>query len=178
MLFNYLSLYHSLFRLPSFNLSQHQSLFQRVRSSHQVVKVLKLQLPASILPMNIQGWFPLGLIGWNSLQFKGLSRVFSSTSLKASVFWCSAFFMVQFSHPYMTTGKTVALAIWTFIGALAIRTFTGKVMPRYIKIFYGVKLIGKLIVWKNTMGDSGKPPVEKLHFNRKLPFQRHYRIFL
>ena len=36
---------------------------------------------ASVLPMNIQGWFPLGLTGWISLQFKGFSRVFSSTSI-------------------------------------------------------------------------------------------------
>ena len=49
---------------------------------------------------------------WDS---KGLSRVFSNTTVqKASILWCSAFFMVQFSHPYMTTGKTIALTRWTF----------------------------------------------------------------
>ena len=37
-------------------------------------------------------------------------------SSKASVLWCSAFFIVQFSHPYMTAGKTIALARWTFVG--------------------------------------------------------------
>ena len=37
-------------------------------------------------------------------------------SLKASVLWCSAFFMVQLSHLYMTTGKNIALTIWTFVG--------------------------------------------------------------
>ena len=37
-------------------------------------------------------------------------------SLKASILWCSAFFMIQFSHPYLTTGKTIALIIWTFVG--------------------------------------------------------------
>ena len=62
---------------------------------------------ASVFPMNIQDWFPLGLTGWISLQFKGLSRVSSKTTvfLKASIIWHSAFFMVQFSHPYRTTGK-------------------------------------------------------------------------
>ena len=60
---------------------------------------------ASILPVNIQDWFPLGWTGWTSLQSKGLSRVFSNTYSKASILWCSAFFMVQLSHPYMTTGK-------------------------------------------------------------------------
>ena len=71
---------------------------------------------ASVLPMNIQGWFPLGLTGLISLQSKGFLRVFSSThSSKASTLWCSAFLMVQLSHPYMTIGKTVALTIWTFV---------------------------------------------------------------
>ena len=37
-------------------------------------------------------------------------------SSKASILWCSAFFMVQLSHPYMTTGKTIALTRWTFVG--------------------------------------------------------------
>ena len=63
-----------------------------------------------------QDWSPLGRTGWISLQSKGLSRVFSNTSSKASILWCSAFFTVQFSHPYMTTGKTIALTRWTFDG--------------------------------------------------------------
>ena len=71
---------------------------------------------ASVLTMNIQDWFPLGLTGLIFLQSKGLSRLFSNTSLKASVLQCSAFFMVQHSHPYMTTGKTTALTRWTFVG--------------------------------------------------------------
>ena len=69
------------------------------------------------LPMNTQDWFPLGWTGWISLQSKGLSRVFSNTTVqKASIFQCSAFFTVQLSHPYMTTGKTIALTRWTFVG--------------------------------------------------------------
>ena len=57
---------------------------------------------------NIQGWFPLELTGLISLLSKGLSRVFSNSSKhssKASILQCSAFFMVQISHPYLTTGK-------------------------------------------------------------------------
>ena len=65
---------------------------------------------ASVLPVNTQDWSPLGWIGWISLQSKGLSRVFSNTTVqKHQFFWCSAFFTVHFSHPYMTTGKTIAL---------------------------------------------------------------------
>ena len=71
---------------------------------------------ASVLPMNTQDWFPLVWTGWISLQSKGLSGVFSNTtSSKASILQCSAFFIVQLSHPYMTTGKTIALNIWTFV---------------------------------------------------------------
>ena len=84
---------------------------------------------ASVLPMNTQGWSPLKWTGW-ILQSKGLSRVFSNTAIqkhskaftaiqkhsKAPIFRHSAFFTVQLSHPYMTTGKTIALTRWTFVG--------------------------------------------------------------
>ena len=69
---------------------------------------------ASDLPMNIQDWFPLGLTGL-ILQSKGPSRVLSSTIQKALILWCSAFFIVQLPHPYMTTRKTIALTIQTFV---------------------------------------------------------------
>ena len=60
---------------------------------------------ASVLPMNIQDWFPLGLTGLISLQSKGPSIVFSQHhSSKASILQHSAFFIVQLSHPYMTNG--------------------------------------------------------------------------
>ena len=61
----------------------------------------------SVLAMNIQEWFPLGWTGWISLQSKGLSRVFQSS--KASILWFLPFLIVQLSHPYVTTGKTIAL---------------------------------------------------------------------
>ena len=70
---------------------------------------------ASVLPVNIQYWFPLDWLVWSPCSSRDW-RIFSSTSLKASVLQCSAFFMVQLSHPYMTTGKTLALIIWTFVG--------------------------------------------------------------
>ena len=69
----------------------------------------------SVLPVNIQDWFPLGWTGWIFLQSEGLSRVFSNTT-KASILWHSAFFIVQLSHPYMTPGKTIALTRQTFVG--------------------------------------------------------------
>ena len=95
--------------------SQHQSLFQWVKSLHKVAKVLGVSALASVLPKNNQDWSPLEWTGWISLQSKGLSRVFSNSS-KAAIFQGSAFFTVQLSHPYMTTGKTIALTRWTFVG--------------------------------------------------------------
>ena len=72
---------------------------------------------ASVLPINTQDWSPLEWTGWISLQSKGLSRVFSNTIVqKPSVFRCSAFFTVQLSHPYTTTGKKIALTRETFVG--------------------------------------------------------------
>ena len=71
---------------------------------------------ASVLPVNIQDRFPLGLTGFISLQSKGLSKESQHHSSKASILWCSAFFMIQLSHPYMTTGETIALTIWIFVG--------------------------------------------------------------
>ena len=64
---------------------------------------------ASVLPMNIQDLFSLGWTGWISLQSKGLSSLLQQHSSKASIRWCSDFFMVQLSHPYVTTGNTIAL---------------------------------------------------------------------
>ena len=71
---------------------------------------------ASVLPMNIQDWSPLGWTGWIFLQSKGLSRLLQQHTSKASILQRSAFFTVQLSHPHMTTGKTIALTRWTFVG--------------------------------------------------------------
>ena len=67
---------------PTFNLAQHQSLF--FASGGQSIGV---SASASVLPMNIQDWFPLGLTDWISLQSKGLSRVFSSTTVQKHQFF-------------------------------------------------------------------------------------------
>ena len=65
---------------------------------------------ASVLPVNIQDWFLLGLTDLISLQSKGLSRVFSRTiNSKTLILWSSTFFMDQLSHLYVTAGETIAL---------------------------------------------------------------------
>ena len=89
---------------------------------------------ASVLSMNIQDWFPPGLIGVISLLSMGLSRVFSNTIIqKTSILQCSTFFMVQLSHPYMTTGKTIALTRWTFVGKVMSLLFN--MLSRFVRVF-------------------------------------------
>ena len=87
----------------------------RVFSSGLALHVMWPKIGASVLvmvfTMNIQGRFPLGLTGLISLLYRGFSRVLSSTSSKASIFRCSAFFMFQLSHLYMTIGKAITLTI-------------------------------------------------------------------
>ena len=70
---------------------------------------------ALVFPINIQDWFHLRLTGLISLLSKELSRVFYNHNLKASILYHSAFFMVQLSHLYMTTGKIITLTIQTFV---------------------------------------------------------------
>ena len=65
---------------------------------------------ASVLPMNIQGGFPLGLIGLISVLSKGLSGVFSSIRLKALILWHSAFFMVQLIDMVSCTNKQLLIS--------------------------------------------------------------------
>ena len=78
---------------------------------------------ASVLPMKTQDWSPLVWTGWISLQSKGLSSLFQHHSSKASILQHSAFFTIQLSHPYMTTGKTIALTRWTFVGKVIFLLF-------------------------------------------------------
>ena len=87
---------------------------------------------ASVLPVNIQHWFLLRLTGWISLQSRGLSRVFSNTTVQKHQF-CSAFFIVQISHPYMTTGKTIALTRQTFVGKVMSLLFN--MLSRVVIVF-------------------------------------------
>ena len=75
---------------------------------------------ASVLPVNVQDWFPLGWTGWILLLSKGLKSLLQHHISKATVLQRSAFFMVQLSHPCVTTGKTIDLTRQTFVGIWAI----------------------------------------------------------
>ena len=101
---------------PAPNLSQHQSLFQWVSYSHQVVKVLGFSF--SISPCNeYLGPISFRMDWLDLLEVQGtLKSLLQHHGSKASVLWLSYFSIVQLSHPYMTTGKTIALIRWTFVG--------------------------------------------------------------
>ena len=99
--------------LQSFPESGSFHMSQLLASGSQSIRV---SASASVLPMNIQDWFRLGRTGLNSLQSKRLSQVFSNTTVQKHHFFDAVFFMVQLSHPYMTTGKTIALTRRTFVG--------------------------------------------------------------
>ena len=70
----------------------------------------------SVLPMNTQDWSPLEWTGWISLQSKGLSRVFSNTTVQKHQFFVFQLSSQSNSHPYTTTGKSIALTRRTFVG--------------------------------------------------------------
>ena len=85
---------------------------------------------ASFLPVNTQGWFPLGL---TKETVQGTLKSQQPHNLKAPVLRCLVYFMVQLSHPYMTTGKTIALTIWTFVGK--VMSLLLKMLSKFIIAF-------------------------------------------
>ena len=89
---------------------------------------------ASIVPMNIQYWYPLGLTGLISLQLKDAQESSPTPQFKNIILqlWCSAFYMIQLSHPYMTTGKTIALTRWTFVSKVVSLLLTVLTIRLYI----------------------------------------------
>ena len=101
---------------PALNLFQHQGLFQWVSSSHQVAKVLEFQLQHQSFNEH-PGLVSFRMDWLDLLTVQGtLKSLFQHHSSKASILLPSAFFIVQLSHPYMTTGKTIALTRQPFVG--------------------------------------------------------------
>ena len=118
---------------PAPNPSQHQSLFQWVNSSHEVAKVLEFQVYHHSF-QEIPGLTSFRMDWLDLLAVQGtLKSLLQHHSSKASVLWCSAFFTVQLSHPYMTTGKTIALTRWAFVGKVMSLLFN--MLSRLVIIF-------------------------------------------
>ena len=135
MLSNYLILCHPLLLLPSIfpsiNLSQHQSfpfIFQWISSSHQMAKVLEPQLQHQS-SNEYSGMISFRIDRFGLLALKSLLQHHNS---KASILRSSAFFMVQLSHPYMTTGKTISLTISTFVN----KVMSLLLLSRFVIAFY------------------------------------------
>ena len=135
---------------PALNPSQHQSLFQWVNSSHEVTKVLELKLHSfSIIPSKeIPGLISFRMDWLDLLAVQGpLKSLLQHHNSKASILRCSVFFTVQLSHPYMTTGKTIALtfkviieiyisiAIFLIVWGWFCRSFSSLVFLDYISPF-------------------------------------------
>ena len=118
---------------PAFRCSQHQSLFQWVSSLHRGPKYWSFNF--SISPSNEYSGLISSRIDWfDLLTVEGtLKSLLKHHSSKASILWCSAFFMVQLSHPYKTTGKTVAVTRQTFVGKVMLLLFN--TLPMFVIAF-------------------------------------------
>ena len=116
---------------------------------------------ALVLPMNI----PLGLTYFSLLQAKGFSKVFSNMTVQNyQFFWHSDFFMVQLSHPYMTTGKTTVLTRQTFVGKVMVllsntlSMFVITFLPRRKKVSFN------FMAAVTTCSDYGAQENKVFHF--------------
>ena len=128
----------------AFNLSQHQGLCQWVSFCIRWPKYWSFSF--SISPSNgYSGLISFRMDGLDLLAVQGtLKSLLQHHSPKASILWLSAFFIVQLSHPYMTTGKTIALARWTFVGKVMSLLFN---MSSSLAIAFLLKIKCLLISW-------------------------------
>ena len=106
---NFLVLCHPLFILPS--------IFPSIKVfSNELALCIKWPKHCNFSISEYSGLISFRIAGWISLQSKGLSRVFCNTTVQKHEFFNTAFFMVQLSHPFMTTEKIyIALTRWTFV---------------------------------------------------------------
>ena len=127
---------------PTPNPSQHQGPFQWVNSPHEVAN---WSFSFSISPSNEHPGLISFRMDWlDLLAVQGtLKRLLQHHSSKASILWHSAFFIVQLSHPYMTTGKTIALTRWTLVGKVMSLLF------REAQILLGYKSFWQVLQEKN-----------------------------
>ena len=120
---------------PALNLSPHQGLFKWVSSSHQMAKYWSFSF--NISPFNgYSGLISFRMDWLDLLAVQGTHKsLLQHHSPKASILWRSAFFIVQLSHPYMTTGKTIALTRWTFDGKVMFLLFNmlSRLVPWWLR---------------------------------------------
>ena len=125
---------------PTFNLSQHQSLYKWVSSLYQVAKALEFHLQHQVLSMSTQDWSPLGWTGWISLQSKGLPRVFFNTTVQKHQFFGAQLSSQSNSHIHR---KIIALTRQTYVGKVMSLLFNMLsrlviyFLPRSVSQFHG-----------------------------------------
>ena len=119
---------------PAFNLSQHQVLFQGVSSSYHVIKVLDFHFQHQSFQWIFRTDFLEDWLVWSPCIPRDSKSPLLNTTVQASILWHSAFFTVQLSHPYMTTGKTIALTRWIFVGKVMFLLFN--MLSRLMKAFF------------------------------------------
>ena len=120
--------------LPAFNLFQHLGLFQWMGSlATSGGQRIGASASALVPPMNIQGSSPLGVTSLISLLSKGLSRVFSSTTVQRHHFFALSLLYCP-ALTYMTTGKTTALTVWTFVRKVMPLLFN--MLSRFALLFF------------------------------------------
>ena len=149
--------------LSTFNLSQHQGLFKWVSSSHQVAKVLEFSF--SISPSNERSGLISFRMDWlDLLAVQGtLKNLLQHHSSKASILRRSVFFIVQLSHPYMTTGKTITLTRRTFVGKLLSLLFN--MLSRLVITFLPrSKRFFNFMAAVTICGDFGAPRNKVRHY--------------
>ena len=113
---------------PTFYLSQHQGLFKWVSISHQVVKELEHQFQCQSFEWICRTDFLQDTLVWSPCCLRDSQESSPNHSSKASFLPCSTFFIVQLSHPYMITRKTIALTRWTFVGQVMQKVQKGKML--------------------------------------------------
>ena len=123
---------------------------------------------ASVLLMNIQDWFPLGLTALISLQSKGLSRVFSNTTVQKHQFFGTQCLYSPTLTSNMTTGKTIALTIWSFVG-------------KVISLLFNELSTGGIPLWRiyqkrRTDSFEKTPMLGKIEGGRRRGWQRMRRL--
>ena len=118
---------------PALNLSQQQDPFQWVHTSHQVTKVLELQLQYQSLQWVFRVDFIYDWLLWSLCSPRDSQESSPAPQFESINSWCLAFFMVQPSRLCMTTGKTIALTMRTFVGKVMSLLFN--MLSGFVKAF-------------------------------------------
>ena len=129
-------------RLQSFRASESLTMSQLFASGGQSIRISASTL---VLAVNIQDWFPLGWTGWTSLQSKGLSRVFSNTTVQKHRFVGPQLSLYSNSHIHTwPLERAIALTRWTFVGKVMSLLFN---MLSWLVMTFLPRSMGLLISW-------------------------------